>query len=218
MPRIRTIKPEFWTSAQVLECSTNARLMFVGIWNFADDYGRHPYSAKQVKAEVFPADPFTEKEIIDLLGELETNRLISAYEADKTRYFYVTGWHHQRIDKPQSAKYPDPISDHSRNVRGAIPPDTILKERKDSSPNGKDEGFEIFYQAYPRHIAKAAAEKAFSKAIKKTDLATMLSALEKQKPKWTDPQYIPHPATWLNRGQWQDEVPVTVQPSFPTAR
>ena len=25
-------------------------------------------------------------------------------------------------------------------------------------------------------------------------------------PHWTDPQYIPYPAKWLNGGAWEDEI------------
>lgn len=31
MARIRSIKPEFWVSEQIGECSTNARLTFIGL-------------------------------------------------------------------------------------------------------------------------------------------------------------------------------------------
>lgn len=34
MARIRTIKPEFWTSEQVMGCAPLARLLFIGLWNF----------------------------------------------------------------------------------------------------------------------------------------------------------------------------------------
>ena len=129
MSRIRTIKPEFWTSAQVLECSTNVRLLFLGLWNFCDDKGRHPASPKQVKAEVFPADPFTMDEIQTMLDELAQNDLIRFYVHENTTYFYVTGWKHQRIDKPQDPKYPDPFDEHSQSIPRTIPPDTILSDR-----------------------------------------------------------------------------------------
>ena len=39
MPRIRTIKPEFWTDEKVGECSIPARLLFIATWNIADDRG-----------------------------------------------------------------------------------------------------------------------------------------------------------------------------------
>lgn len=103
--------------------------MFIGIWNFADDYGRHPYSAKQVKAEVFPADNFTEQNILGMFEELEANGLITLYSVENTRYFYITGWHHQRIDKPQKPKYPDPFGEHSESIPRTLPPDRIGKDK-----------------------------------------------------------------------------------------
>ena len=132
MPRIRTTKPEFWTSAQVLECSPIARLLFLGLWNFCDDAGRHPNSAKQCKAEIFPSDDFTSHNILEMLLELSENGLIEFYTVDNEEYFYITGWHHQRIDKPQPAKYPPPPTKtemHSANDPRTIPPDRKGKDR-----------------------------------------------------------------------------------------
>jgi hypothetical protein len=133
MPRIRSIKPEFWTSAQVLECSPNARLLFIGLWNFADDEGRHPDNPKQAKAEVFPADDFSLEDVQGMLQELSKNGLITRYTVEGKGFFQITGWHHQRIDKPQPAKYPGPVEDHSKNDPGTLPPDRKGKDRK-----GKD--------------------------------------------------------------------------------
>ncbi len=129
MARIRSIKPEFWTSAQVLECSTNARLLFVGLWNFCDDAGRHPASPKQTKAEVFPSDDFSIDEIARMIDELSTNGLITRYIFDNIGYFYVNGWHHQKIDRPQKPKYPDPLIEHSPNNHRAFAPDRIGEDR-----------------------------------------------------------------------------------------
>ena len=72
------------------------------------------------------------------------------------------------------------------------------------------DGFDAFWQAYPKKKAKDAAQKAWGKRRPNSDLlAVMLRALERQKslPDWqTDSgRYIPFPATWLNRGQWTDE-------------
>ena len=86
MARIRTIKPEFWTSEQVMECSTNARLMFLGMWNFADDLGRLPLSAKTIKAQIFPSDSFDLNEILGMIQELSTNGLVLQYEVEGKHY------------------------------------------------------------------------------------------------------------------------------------
>ena len=63
MPRNRMIKSEFWTSEQIIFCSPLARLLFIGLWNFADDNGVHPASYIKIKAEVFPGDNIDIKQI-----------------------------------------------------------------------------------------------------------------------------------------------------------
>lgn len=107
MARIRTIKPEFWTNEQVADCSPIARLLFVGLWNFCDDHGNHPASLKTLKMEIFPGDDFTAGDIEGMVQELIRNDLIIKYEVETKRYWHVTGWNHQKIDKPNQ-KYPTP--------------------------------------------------------------------------------------------------------------
>lgn len=124
MSRIRTVKPEFFTSEQVAECSTNARLMFVGMWCFCDDQGVHPASTRRLKMEVFPGDPFTDEQVGGWIAELIAVGLIAEFEADGNPYWHVTGWRHQRIDRPSNKFPPPPTSvsspNKSRNHRQPI--------------------------------------------------------------------------------------------------
>ncbi|WP_131779195.1 hypothetical protein [Legionella bozemanae] len=100
------IKSEFWTSEQVMSCSPLARLMFIGLWNFADDNGIHPASYKKLKAEVFPYDDYTLEEIQSWISELIQQRLLHEYTAEGQAYWRVTGWNrHQKINKP-TYRYP----------------------------------------------------------------------------------------------------------------
>lgn len=90
---------------------------------------------------------------------------------------------------------------------------SIGKDRlgKDSIDNIGD-SFERFWSCYPKKVAKEYAQKAFDKAIKKTDIETMLNALDKQKAteqwKKDNGRFIPNPSTWLNQGRWEDVVEV----------
>lgn len=134
MARIRTIKPEFFTSQQIAECSTNARLLFVGMWCFCDDQGVHPASCKRLKMEVFPGDDFRTSDIELMVAELLAVGLIEEFESDGERFWFVTGWaRHQKIDRP-NRKYPCPFDDHSTNDRRMVdeqsPPEGKGKERK----------------------------------------------------------------------------------------
>lgn len=124
MARIRTIKPEFWSHEKIMACSRDARLLFMGLWNFCDDAGRIPSSAKTIKAQIFPGDDDVDSAIIrKWIGELSTNDLLFEYEVDSRLYIQVSGWHHQKIDRPKPSKYPNP---DSSNARRAVAPDLIL--------------------------------------------------------------------------------------------
>lgn len=121
MARIRTVKPEFWTSEQVVDCSPIARLLFIGMWNFCDDAGNHPASAKTLKMEVFPGDDITTAEVQCMVDEIINAGLIVEYAAEGRQYWHVTGWHHQKIEKP-NYKHPSytyesrlPVADQSAN-------------------------------------------------------------------------------------------------------
>ncbi len=134
MARIRTIKPEFWASEQIVECSTNARLLFVGMWNFCDDDGRHKASFKNLKAQVFPADNI---DVEPLVGELIQQDLVIEYERQGVRYWQVTGWKHQRIDRKRDSDYPGPFDDGSTIIRRGLDEDSTL-EGKGRDTNTQD--------------------------------------------------------------------------------
>ena len=151
MARIRSIKPEFWTSEQVMECSPTARLLFIGIWNFCDDNGRHPFMPKQIKALVFPGDDFSADTIRRMLDELSSNGLISVYTIENKDFLQVTGWHHQKIDKPQAGKYPAPLRDHSSNGQRMLSTDRI-GSRGDKDGNKEQSSYEDCAPAEPSPI------------------------------------------------------------------
>ena len=74
-----------------------------------------------------------------------------------------------------------------------------------NAKNDTEQAFEQFWSAYPRKTAKGSAREAFRKALTKSTLPSILAAIERQKPRWSDPKFIPHPATWLNAERWLDE-------------
>lgn len=88
-----------------------------------------------------------------------------------------------------------------------------LEEQKQLPVKKKtDNGFDAFWKAYPKKKSKGTAERAFERAIKKTDLQTILDAVEAQKQtadwKKENGTFIPYPATWLNAECWTDEIKV----------
>lgn len=116
MARIRTLKPEFHSSVQVMACSRDARLLFISLWNFCDDEGRLSANPLQIKARVFPGDSLAPDEIDVWLSELHAVGLIDIYEVDEKRWLAVTGWkNHQKIDRPTASNIPPPPT-HRRRI------------------------------------------------------------------------------------------------------
>ena len=132
MARIRTIKPEFWSDGVLMECSLNARLLFIGTWNFADDNGNLDRSAKQIKARIFPADPIDCEPLIQEL--LAHGRLIE-YSVSGQKYLHIHKFsEHQVINRP--SKPHCPIYEPSLSTPGVIREDSGLKGREGK---GKEE-------------------------------------------------------------------------------
>lgn len=101
MARIRSIKPEFWTSPQIVACSLPARLAFIGLLNFCDDNGIHPASASRLRMQVFPEDDIGDDAIRALVAELIRCGLVATYSVGDESFWLVTGWaRHQKIEKP----------------------------------------------------------------------------------------------------------------------
>jgi hypothetical protein len=106
MARIRTIKPEFWTDERLTECSLSARLMLIGMLNFADDNGNQPYSAKRLKMQIFPADAIDTQPLLD---ELLKQGLVIEYSVSDEKFLHIKGFRkHQVINRPSATKIPQP--------------------------------------------------------------------------------------------------------------
>lgn len=66
--------------------------------------------------------------------------------------------------------------------------------------------FARFYAAYPKHVGKEAARKAFAKALKKASAEELTAGAQRyREDPHRKPDYTAHPATWLNAGRWEDE-------------
>lgn len=106
MPRIRTIKPEFWTDGQVVDLSPFARLLFIGTWNFAIcDRGHVADDAKRLKMQVLPGDDIDPVELIDEL--LRSGRLERITAPDGRTYLFIKRFtDHQKIEKRWNPRCP----------------------------------------------------------------------------------------------------------------
>jgi len=108
--------------------------------------------------------------------------------------------------------------------QGGPPPgggdDTAADAKKPRAPTGESR-FNEFWEAYPKKTGKKAALKAWKNAKVTAELFEQIMAAvakAKKSDQWNrnSGQFIPHPATWLNQGRWDDVYEVTLEekPSY----
>jgi hypothetical protein len=73
-------------------------------------------------------------------------------------------------------------------------------------PNNYIKEFDTFWNAYPKKADKRAAQKAFARALKRADAATIIDGAQR----YADdpnrkPEFTKYPATWLNADAWANE-------------
>jgi len=155
--RIRTVKPEFWSSEDVAAVSRDARLLFIALLNFADDSGNGPGSVGAIKIKVYPGDnDVTPSKIAGWLGELD-RELLSLYDFEGKKFYHVNKFlDHQRIDKPQKPKYP-PFQERSKNGQIPFPPDSKGKDRKEGkrAPKPAQPMLEVYITQKKRKLSGA---------------------------------------------------------------
>ncbi|MGW7617354.1 hypothetical protein ACWGLG_16105 [Streptomyces antimycoticus] len=146
MARIRTIKPEFFTSLTVADLTPEQRLTFIGLWTHADDAGRCVDDPRLIKAAIWPLDDRTAADIEIDLKALTESSLITRYIVNRKRYLAVTNWdEHQRINRPTPTKLPapeegerpDPEPPTSNDV-DSMSPHTQLHESSRQERKGKE--------------------------------------------------------------------------------
>jgi hypothetical protein len=242
MARIRSIKPEFCTSESIAALSIPCRLHFAMLWTHADDHGRGADNARLIKAALWPLDDDVDVEQIEQWQqELADNGRLIRYEVEGRRYFQVVNWtEHQHPQKPKPTPIPEPpdtctrqVRDNDRTEMGSVP-SVVVEERRvegegevtvaplalvapEPPEPSVDDLFELFWTSYPKKVGKPGAKKAFAKALKRATVAEIGAGLKAWKAAWTDPEYIPHPQTWLNRDGWNDQLPAPKAPPMPAA-
>jgi hypothetical protein len=66
--------------------------------------------------------------------------------------------------------------------------------------------FNDFWESYPRKVGKRDASAAFTAAVKRADSAQAIIDALRLQPFHHNPQFIPHPATWLRGDRWLDKI------------
>ncbi len=117
MARIRTIKPEFFSSSDIVSLTPLARLFYVSMWCEADREGRLNWNTKTFKIRYFAAD---DCDIDSIANEVIDAGLIDIYEVDGKQYAEIPCFkNHQVINNRESeSTIPARVKDASPRVQG----------------------------------------------------------------------------------------------------
>lgn len=113
MPRNRQIKADFWGDEKVGGLTRDARLMLIGMWNFADDEGLIRWNPLYLRSSIFPYDDIKTDKIKTMQVELNDAKFVMPYKKDNQFYAWIINFKkHQKINRPQESRLPPPRYDY----------------------------------------------------------------------------------------------------------
>jgi hypothetical protein len=179
--RIRSIRPEFWSSEDVAALDWEARLVFIGLWNYVDDNGVGRDSDRLIIAALFPLeDNLTEVSlrVHGALNALQRKGMLERYEADGRRLLYIpTFSKYQKPNRPSKPRFPRPgealtsedtethdtLTEDAVSTHGGLsehsPPDIgdrRLEIGGDDKPRGRGSRLPADWSPSPEDVAAAA--------------------------------------------------------------
>lgn len=153
MARKRMIDPNFWISQDVGKLTDRARLLLIGMFSLADDYGKGNATLTYLRSQVFCYSDITLKQVEKLLLEIKNAINVDFYKVGVNEYYKFNNWSKwQYINRPTASGIPDPpesagtiteqsqkkkgvISEDSVKTHGAISEDSRLKEKNIKEDN-----------------------------------------------------------------------------------
>jgi len=146
MARIRTIKPELWADEKVGSIDMGARLLFIGMINFADDDGVVSSNPIYLKSQIFPYDEALRLSAVKgWLDALVKARILVPLSFEGQNYYVIRTFRsHQVISHPAKGKIPSVVIDSvlSGNTPelSSNPPESSSNtpELSSNPPSGKE--------------------------------------------------------------------------------
>ena len=223
MARIRTIKPDFFTSEDIVSLSPLARLLFISTWLEADREGRFVWRPKNLKLRYLPGDNC---DIDALTEELLDAGLVVTYGVNGQTYAEIPSFtRHQVINNRESestipARVTNASSTRAARVIDATTTPLMGRERKEGKVRSTrrvqdeqaDEGFALFWDAYGKKTGKQNAISQWKKIHPDAELLNAILQAAKTYASSNEPKFRKDPEHWLKQCRWEDEI-ATSQPT-----
>lgn len=124
MPRIRTLKPEFWGDEKLSLLTPIDRLVFLGLISMADDAGRLVDNVKSIDGFIFPSTDDSSGASLETLARM--GRIVRYISSSGQALIQISGWSkHQKVDKPSKYVLPGAptktiVEEVSRDARESV--------------------------------------------------------------------------------------------------
>lgn len=102
MPRIRSIKPEFFSHPEVARISIEARLLLISLLTQADDDGRLYDQPRKISGLAFGEDD--DVNVPELLEELQAKSRIERYERDDKKCIQILNFDKHQVIAPSKRR------------------------------------------------------------------------------------------------------------------
>lgn len=189
--------------------SDTVRLLYTWLLSHLDINGNFYADPIMVNNLVFTRLGHSIKTISSGLDELSEKGLIIRYQVNGEEYLkYPDFIEKQPSLHPAREGIPDipDLDENSLMIDSCVTHTQVKVKEKKVMVN---DGFDVFWKAYPRKVNKREATEKWNKA-KLPEMDVILKAIEVQKNtdgwKKEDGKYIPHPSTWINKERWTDEI------------
>lgn len=105
MARIRSLKPEFWDSPGTAKASLRTRLLFMAMWNWADDYGVGDATPGRLINFAFPHDEISVADFPRMLSEVSKSYEVVFFTFRNRPFYVIPSWDtHQRNERRAKVK------------------------------------------------------------------------------------------------------------------
>jgi hypothetical protein len=234
------LRSGFWDDPKMGRLSREARLLYAGTWNLADDVGNVRIEPAFLRANLFAYDQdLTLDEVDSWLRELLQLARLVPYEVEGERYAQIPKFLvHQKIDRPSKWRWPTPDtqicvngeeSTHTRHTlasrAGEVEVEVEVEVEREVevevntlSPASQDDGdeFDGFWAQFPpdrqgKRVDKAKARAAWFK-LPRDEREAALVGVGFYRQACEAGRYAKQPLTWLHGKCWVDwqEAPVVV--------
>lgn len=224
-PFLKFFTSDWRSDPRLRMCSPAARGLWIELiclMHEAMPYGHlRVHGQPPNEAQLASLTGIREAELPDLIAELELHGVFSrtregviysrklvrmAAKSAKARKNGKAGGNpslRKETEKPPSLNLQDKPPDKPHI------PEAIFQKKRDANASSSPDGFDDFWEAFPRKVEKKAAKARYDRAVKGgVPPERILEAARRYAKSETVLRgFSKHPTTWLNAGCWDDEEP-----------